>query len=74
MYIGILNSSSHEGVMVRYVWGACKICIVDKQTCKVLKLLEDVNGLYMFEKVGRKIIVIKESCEEIHTSGKHPRK
>ena len=45
-----------------------------KQACKVLKLLEDVNGLYMFEKVGRKSIVIKEVCEEIHTSGKYPRK
>ena len=45
-----------------------------EQAFKVLKLLEDVNGLYMFEKVGRKGVVIKEVCEEIHTSGKYPRK
>lgn len=45
-----------------------------KQVCKVLTLLEDVNGLYMFEKVGKENIVIKEVCEEMYTSGKDPRK
>ena len=44
-----------------------------KQACKVLKLLEDVNGLYMFEKVGRKSIVTKYvrkyiRAESIHES------